>query len=361
MLLRNTKRVIVGMSGGVDSSVSALLLKKQGYEVVGLFMKNWDENDESGNSECMAEKDWIDVKKVCEKIKIEHHKIEFIKEYWNDVFVPLIDEYSMGRTGNPDVYCNRYIKFGNFYEEALKKFEGEAIATGHYVQNDKFHLLKGKDFTKDQSYFLSLINGKKLEKSIFPIGHLMKSKVREIARNESLDMISEKRDSVGLCFIGKRNFKSFLGEFLPNNKGNFVYNGKVLGEHDGYQFYTIGQRAKISGLPEKYFVYGKNIEKNEVYICPGTDHPNLYSNEFEIEEPGIHWINENGTSEIIEPNDIITVKTRYNQTEATQCEFLSKTRIKLHTPIRAITEGQIAVFYKGERCLGGGIIKKNNL
>jgi tRNA (5-methylaminomethyl-2-thiouridylate)-methyltransferase (EC 2.1.1.61) len=267
-------KVVVGMSGGVDSSVSALLLKEQGYDVVGIFMKNWDEEDDSGY--CTAAEDYEDVVRVCDKIGIPYYSINFTQEYWDRVFKYFLDEYRSGRTPNPDVMCNKEIKFKAFLDFSLK-IGADYIATGHYARieysNGKYRMLKGVDRNKDQTYFLCELGQKQLSKTMFPIGHLNKSEVREIARKAGLKT-ADKKDSTGICFIGERKFKEFLNQFLPAKPGEIRdLSGRVLGKHDGLMFYTLGQRRGLGiggiGTGEPWFVVDKDVENNILYVAQG--------------------------------------------------------------------------------------------
>ena len=266
------KTVVIGMSGGVDSSVAAILLKKQGYNVIGLFMRNWDTSvngDFLGNPNlndniCPQEQDYNDAVKVCEKIGIELHRVDFVKEYWDYVFTYFLDELKKGRTPNPDIMCNKYIKFDMFAKEAIK-LGADYIATGHYARMENGKLLRGVDSNKDQTYFLSQLSNKQLENVLFPVGDLEKPEVRKIA--EEYDLITaDKKDSTGICFIGERNFKQFLENYLPNTPGNIINidTNEVVGKHVGLMYYTIGQRRglDLGGNKERLFVVGKDLNKN---------------------------------------------------------------------------------------------------
>ena len=275
------KKVVIGMSGGVDSSVAAILLKKQGYDVIGLFMRNWDSsinNDILGNPDlnsdiCPQEKDYNDALKVCEKIGIPLHRIDFVKEYWDYVFTYFLDELKRGRTPNPDIMCNKYIKFDMFAKEA-RKLGADYIATGHYARLKDGKLLRGIDQNKDQTYFLSQLSSKQLENVLFPIGDLEKPEVRKIANEYDL-ITANKKDSTGICFIGERNFSKFLSNYLPNQTGDIVNieTNEVIGKHVGLMYYTIGQRKglNIGGNSDRIFVVGKNLDKNILYVADGDD------------------------------------------------------------------------------------------
>ncbi|NLY42891.1 MAG: tRNA 2-thiouridine(34) synthase MnmA [Clostridiaceae bacterium] len=355
----NTK-VVVGMSGGVDSSVAALLLKRQGYDVVGIFMKNWGEKDEFGV--CTAEKDFSDVRKVCDQIGIPYYAINFEKEYWDRVFKYFLEEYKNGRTPNPDVMCNKEIKFKAFLDYALK-IGADYLATGHYVRSDykdgAFRLLKGVDPGKDQSYFLCTLNQRQLSKALFPLGGLTKKDVRKIAREAGLHT-AEKKDSTGLCFIGERNFKEFLSKYLPARPGEIrSMSGELLGRHDGLMFYTLGQRKGlgIGGTPEgkPWFVVDKDVKNNILYVAHGEDNPALFSNS--LEASNLHWVNGEPPGTSFE----CTAKFRYRQPDQEVKVRITeddKCRVEFRKPQRAVTPGQFVVFYMGEVCLGGGVIEK---
>jgi tRNA-specific 2-thiouridylase len=355
-LHNSSKRVIVGMSGGVDSSVTALLVKLQGYETIGIFMKNWDEVDENGH--CSAEDDYRDAQKVCDQLEIPCYAINFVDEYRENVFSHFLEEYKKGHTPNPDILCNREIKFKVFYEKA-RNLGADYLATGHYCQKetglDGVYLKKGKDLNKDQSYFLYAIESNVLENVLFPIGHLDKPVVRQIA-NEFQLATSLKKDSTGICFIGERNFKEFLSNYIDSQKGDFVEldNNQKLGVHDGVCFYTKGQRKGLGlgGPGGPWFVADKDMTSNTVYVVQGEDHPALFSNELIATD--VTWITHPPKKKSL------TCKVRYRQTDQ-DCEisFLENNKILVKFPKyqRAITERQSVVFYDGDLCLGGAIIE----
>lgn len=350
------KRVIVGMSGGVDSSVTALLLKQQGYEVIGLFMKNWEENDSEGV--CQSVKDYEDVIRVCDKIGIPYYSVNFVKEYRDHVFASFLEDLKAGHTPNPDILCNREIKFNVFLKKAME-LGGDYLATGHYCRNDNGRLLKGVDAGKDQSYFLYTISSEKLQKVLFPIGDLPKSKVREIARDAGLPT-SEKKDSTGICFIGKRDFKPFISRYIGYKKGPMVSaEGKRVGSHDGIAFYTIGQRKGlgIGGEGDAWFVYDKDASKNIVYVAQGENHPVLFKDRLQATE--LTWVDE----QVPEFPFRCTAKIRYRQDDQ-PCTLVKMNDgvmdVIFDAPQRAITPRQSIVFYQGECCLGGGIISPFN-
>ncbi|WP_028124715.1 tRNA 2-thiouridine(34) synthase MnmA [Eremococcus coleocola] len=354
-------RVIVGMSGGVDSSVAALLLKEAGYDVIGLFMKNWDDTDENGV--CTATEDYKDVALVAEKIGIPYYSVNFEKEYWDRVFEYFLAEYRAGRTPNPDVMCNKEIKFKAFLDYAMD-LGADYVAMGHYAQvetdaDGTVHLLRGLDDNKDQTYFLSQLSQDQLKKSLFPLGHLQKSQVREIAEKAGL-ATAKKKDSTGVCFIGERNFNEFLSNYLPNKSGKMVtLDGQIMGDHAGLMYYTIGQRhgLGIGGggeSNEPWFVVGKDLETNTLYVGQGYHHPNLYSDYLDASQ--IHFTVDRDMPQEFE----CTAKFRYRQKDVKVKVVLNEDqgsgRVYFQDPVRAITPGQAVVFYDGLECLGGGII-----
>ena len=351
-------RVVVGMSGGVDSSVAALLLKEQGYDVIGMFMKNWDDTDEFGV--CTATEDYEDVIRVCNQLDIPYYAVNFEKQYWDKVFTYFLEEYKTGRTPNPDVICNKEIKFKAFLDHAMS-IGADYVATGHYArvvrENGKVHMLRGKDENKDQTYFLNQLTEEQLSKVLFPIGDMEKPEVREIATKAHL-VTASKKDSTGICFIGERNFKEFLSGYLPAQKGNMEkFDGKVVGQHDGIMYYTIGQRhgLGIGGNGDPWFVIGKDIERNVLYVGQGFNHELLYSDS--IITDNVSWI----SNEFIGVTFECTAKFRYRQPDnKVTVERLDDSQFKVtfHEPIRAITPGQAVVFYQGEECLGGGTINQ---
>lgn len=360
------KKVVVGMSGGVDSSVSALLLQKQGYEVIGLFMRNWDSladgefnGPTTDSGICPQEEDYNDAKKVCEKLGIPLYRKDFVKEYWDYVFTYFLEELKNGRTPNPDIMCNKYIKFDMFAKEA-NKLGADYIATGHYakIENDK--LLRSKDKNKDQTYFLSQVSKEQFQNVIFPLGDIEKPMVRKIAEENEL-ITAKKKDSTGICFIGERNFTNFLKNYLPNTPGDVVNidTNEVIGRHIGLMNYTIGQRKglNIGGTEDRMFVVGKDLEKNILYICLGEDNDYLISDSCIVDN--INWLSDN-------KYDRCTAKFRYRQEDVeVELEWLNDKEIMVKYPqgVKSVTPGQACVFYKDEECLGGSIIKeiyKNN-
>ena len=356
------KKVILGMSGGVDSSVAAYLLKEEGYDVLGLFMKNWDETDENGD--CEASKDFEDVQKVCSQLKIPCYSIEFIEEYRDNVFKDFLKQYEAGFTPNPDVLCNREIKFDLFLKKAIE-FGCDYLATGHYAQvrprnapsanGSTQELLRGSDSNKDQTYFLTAVQGQVFNQVLFPIGHLPKPEVREIARRENL-ATSAKKDSTGICFIGERKFKSFLNQYVSTKPGNIRdIDGTIVGTHDGIAFHTLGQRKglNLGGSGEPWFVVAKDKDKNELVVARGSEHPALYANYLDARE--LNWFA--GTPPA--KQFACTAKSRYRQIDQA-CEVSVKEhgeiRVTFNEPQRAMTPGQYVVLYQNEVCLGGGVI-----
>ena len=351
-----SERIVVGMSGGVDSSVAALLLKEQGYDVVGVFMKNWEEQDENGV--CTAEEDWRDVRDVCDLIGIPYYSVNFAKEYWDRVFSYFLKEYRAGRTPNPDVLCNREIKFRAFLDFAMS-LGAARMATGHFVQTDEAgRLLRGKDPNKDQSYFLYMLHTAQLKKAMFPVGGMTKQEVRALAAERGLP-VSAKKDSTGVCFIGERNFKKFLSEYLPAQPGDMVApDGRVVGRHDGLMYYTLGQRRGLGiggcGDGRSWFVIGKDLEKNRLLVAQGEDHPMLYSRRCLAED--ITWV---GEAPVKEGETLrCTAKYRYRQPDQAVRVTLQDGKLLAESedPQRAVTPGQSLVLYDGENCLGGGIV-----
>ncbi len=360
------KKVVVGISGGVDSSVAAIRLKNEGYEVIGLFMRNWDaalNNDILGNPTleeniCPQEQDYNDAVKVCEKLNIPLHRVDFVKEYWDYVFTYFLDELKKGRTPNPDVMCNKYIKFDMFAKKA-RELGADYIATGHYARIKDGKLLRGVDNNKDQTYFLAQLSKEQLENVLFPVGDLEKPMVRKIA--EEYDLITaKKKDSTGICFIGERNFKNFLQNYLPNIPGKIVEieTDEVIGNHIGLMYYTIGQRRglNLGGNKNRSYVVGKDLNKNILYVSSKEDEEYLYSDSCIIDQ--VNWIGDTKLKKC-------TAKFRYRQQDNdVELEYLDNGEILVkYDHVKSVTPGQLCVFYDKEECIGSGIIKevrKNN-
>ena len=348
-------KIIVGISGGVDSAVAALLLKQQGHDVTGLFMKNWEEDDTAGH--CGAAEDLKSARAACDVIGVPLRTVNFATEYWDRVFAYFLAEHRAGRTPNPDVLCNKEIKFKAFLEHALD-LGAEAIATGHYArvdeQNGRYRLLKARDGNKDQTYFLYLLGQNELAHTLFPVGELTKPEVRAIAREAGLPNY-DRKDSTGICFIGERDFKSFLTRYLPAQPGEIrTAAGRVVGRHDGVMYYTIGQRhgLHIGGAGAAWYVVDKDVNSNILYVEQGEHHPALYSAAL-IAGP-IHWVAGAAPS----PPGRPAAKIRYRQPDQT-CVLEPHAhglRVAFDMPQRAVTPGQSVVFYQGEECLGGGVI-----
>ncbi len=361
-------KVVLGLSGGVDSSVAAIRLLEEGHEVIGVFMRNWDSatnNDVLGNPDinnevCPQEMDYKDAKAVADKLGIPLYRVDFIKEYWDYVFTYFLDEYKKGRTPNPDIMCNKEIKFKAFLKYA-ETLGCDYIAMGHYARvihdGDKSYLLRGVDNNKDQTYFLCQLTAKQLHNSLFPIGDMVKPEVRALAQKYDL-ATATKKDSTGICFIGERNFAQFLSNYLPAKEGDMMtLDGKKIGRHQGLMYYTIGQRKGlgIGGSNEfdnePWFVLGKDLERNILFVGQGFHNPYLYSNRCYVSS--INWINER-------PQGLFecTCKFRYRQADVPcKIEFLDSDKLVVYYDhVRAVTPGQAAVFYDGEYCLGGGSI-----
>lgn len=359
-MTQKKERVIVGMSGGVDSAVAALLLKEQGYDVVGVFMKNWD--DSAPDEVCPAEEDYDDVRSVCSQIGIPYYTVNFENEYWERVFQYFLEEYKRGRTPNPDVLCNKEIKFAAFLDFA-KKAGADYLATGHYARLARTGgvtcLKKGLDAGKDQSYFLCMLSQQQLGQAMFPIGDMQKADVRKIAEEAGLT-VAKKKDSTGICFIGERKFKQFLQTYLPANPGDMkTVDGKVVGRHDGLMYYTLGQRRGLNlggskdGNGGRWFVVEKDMEHNVLVVSQGSESELLYSRALVMS--GMNFIA--GGKE--KKEFVCGAKTRYRQSDQqAHAEKLNDGvyRVEFAEKQRAVTPGQYCVLYKGDICLGGGVI-----
>ena len=351
-------KVVIGMSGGVDSAVSAYLLDKEEYDVIGLFMKNWDSNinsDPEGITDgiCPQEQDYIDAKKVCDHLGIPLYRVDFIKEYWDSVFAYFLDELKKGRTPNPDIMCNKYIKFDVLKKEA-KRLGADLIATGHYARIKDGKVLRGVDNNKDQTYFLSQVKSSEFKDVLFPVGHLTKSEVRAIAKEANLP-VADKKDSTGICFIGERHYQQFIQNYLKGKTGDIIDidTNNVIGTHNGLMNYTIGQRRNvgINGHEKRHYVCGKDVEKNILYVAFGDDNKYLISTEAIIEE--MNYISD------IKPAKA-TCKFRYRGEDIpVTIEYLNEREIKVtYETAKAVTPGQACVIYLEEEMIGGGIIKE---
>ena len=353
-------RIVVGMSGGVDSAVAAMELKRQGHEVLGVFMKNWEERGEDGA--CTAASDWQDVQRICETIDIPYYSVNFAREYMDRVFSYFLDEYRRGRTPNPDVLCNREIKFGKLLDFA-RELGADKLATGHYARvekrGDEYVLLRSADENKDQTYFLYMLGQRALSMAMFPIGGMTKPELRRVAQENNIP-VSAKKDSTGVCFIGERDFKKFLMEYLPAQPGEMrTLDGRVVGRHDGLMYYTLGQRRGLgiggSGDGRRWFVVGKDMERNVLLVEQGEDSPLLYSRAAICESPS--WIAEHPP---VEPGGRLSCMVRLRHRQPLQCASLMLDgegfRLEFDTPRRAVTPGQAAVIYLDDMCLGGGTV-----
>lgn len=363
-------KVLVGLSGGVDSAVAAYLLKKQGYEVTCCFMRNWDSyanNDIAGNptifdDQCPQEQDYADAKKVADQLGLPLQRVDYIKEYWDDVFQTFLSEYKKGRTPNPDILCNKYIKFDKFYERAMD-LGFDCVATGHYAdtltENGFTYLTRSKDQNKDQTYFLCQVGAEKFAHTLFPLGKIEKPEVRRIATELHLESVASKKDSTGICFIGERNFREFLSNYLPSQEGDIVDvdTGKVIARHMGVLYYTIGQRKglNINHIKGPWFVVGKDVQKNILFVCHTSRRSWLHSDACLVKD--INWL-------LPDQNEIpehCTAKFRYRQKDQDiQIEPIDETSALVRYPqtVASVTVGQEAVFYDGMKCIGGGTIEQ---
>ncbi|XP_075711177.1 mitochondrial tRNA-specific 2-thiouridylase 1 isoform X1 [Rhinoderma darwinii] len=383
--MQAVRHVVCAMSGGVDSAVAGLLLRRRGYQVTGVFMNNWDVVDEHGV--CTAEKDCEDAYRVCQKLDIPFHQVSYVKEYWNEVFSYFLSEYEKGRTPNPDVLCNKHIKFNHFLNYAVDNLGADAIATGHYartsledeevfqhqylkssptlfrnrfeIRND-VKLLQAADHFKDQTFFLSQVSQYALRKTLFPLGGLTKDFVKKMAAEAGFHHVLKRKESMGICFIGERNFEKFIMEYLEPQPGNFVSieDGKILGTHQGWFLFTLGQRSRIGGLRDAWFVVDKDVATGDIFVAPCTDHPALFRDLLRTDR--MHWISEEPPAELVK-NKMMECHFRFQHQMALVPCVLTLNQdgtvwATLVKPIRALTPGQFAVFYKGEECLGSGKI-----
>ncbi len=352
--------IVVGLSGGVDSAVAALLLRQQGHDVTAVFMKNWDEDDDAGY--CPAEQDLADAAEICHRLQIDLKTVSFSGEYWNRVFRYFLDEYQAARTPNPDVICNQEIKFRAFLDYAIE-LGADAIATGHYARigkNDSFRLLRGADTSKDQTYFLHMLDQSQLQHSLFPIGHLQKTAVREIAAKAGFANHA-KKDSTGICFIGERRFRDFLAQYLPGQPGEIrTLDDELIGMHNGLMFYTIGQRQGLGiggrkdAAGDPWYVAGKDLATNVLRVVQGVDHPALFSRT--LRAARLHWIAGSAPAERFS----LTARIRHrHQDQPCRVELSGADGcvVEFEQAQRAVTPGQSVVFYDGDTCLGGGVIE----
>lgn len=379
------RHVVCAMSGGVDSSVAALLLKRRGYNVTGVFMKNWDSLDEKG--ECSSEKDCEDAYRVCQSLDVPFHQVSYVKEYWHEVFSNVLKEYEKGRTPNPDILCNKHIKFNHFLKYAINTLGADAMATGHYARTsqddeevfqqvhtpqpttlfrDRFEirnpvrLHKGADLLKDQTFFLSQISQEALRRTIFPLAGLTKEFVRKIAAEAGFHHVLQKKESMGMCFIGERNFENFILEYLEPKPGNFVSieDGKVMGTHNGWFTVTLGQRARIGGQRDAWYVVDKDVTTGDVFVAPTNYHPSLFHDTARTDR--FHWVTIDPPPELAKTQMMECHFRFIHQMPLTPCTVTlnmdGSVWISISRPVRALTPGQFAVLYKGDECLGSGKI-----
>ncbi|KAG4073295.1 hypothetical protein HA402_008641 [Bradysia odoriphaga] len=360
------RKIAVGISGGVDSAVAAYLLKNRGFNVIGAFMKNWDQVDEMG--QCPGEADWEDAQWVCNKLSIPLVQVNFVKEYWNDVFSCFLKDYESGITPNPDILCNRYVKFDGFYDYAMKQLNVDAISTGHYARSSfgpflehfsdatDVRLLTAVDPIKDQTFFLSQMPQLALRRTMFPLGELLKKDVKKIAAEAGMDRISRKKESTGICFVGKRNFNEFIREYIEDRPGNFIDfdTGQILGCHKGLHYWTVGQRTRLAGSPKPIFVQSKDTSDNSIIVTAGSDHLALFTDILYTSTP--YWIVGNPLD-----NGMLRCQFRFQHgDELVDCVVVQSGSngllVKLDQALRALTPGQYAVFYKDGECLGSSRI-----
>ncbi|XP_014240543.1 mitochondrial tRNA-specific 2-thiouridylase 1 [Cimex lectularius] len=366
-VLKGIKKVALGVSGGVDSAVAGLLLKKRGIDLIGVFMKNWDIVDEQGF--CDGERELEDAESICKTLGIQFKVVNFVKEYWNEVFTELIADYEKGLTPNPDILCNKNIKFKHFSDYAFNRLGCDTVATGHYARNSfgedlqNFHpsganLLTAVDSCKDQTFFLSQIPQDVLQRTIFPLGSMLKSVVKKIAFENNFERIAKKKESMGICFIGSRNFQSFISEYIKPKECNLIDidSGKIVGKHLGKHCLTIGQRCNIPGTKKPYYV-GLKTDTPDILVAMGHSHPLFHSSQFITHIP--YWINSEPSD--LENNKIFHCKFRFQHRDNVLGSSVmkledGKLHVMLEKPVRALTPGQFAVFYKGEVCCGSAPI-----
>ncbi|XP_017285415.1 mitochondrial tRNA-specific 2-thiouridylase 1 [Kryptolebias marmoratus] len=379
------RHVVCAMSGGVDSSVAALILKRRGYKVTGVFMRNWDSLDERGV--CTTERDCEDAYRVCQILDISFHQVSYVKEYWHNVFSYLLKEYEKGRTPNPDILCNKHIKFNLFHKYAVNTLGADAVATGHYARTsqedeevfqqssspppttlfrDRFEipnpvkLYQGADLVKDQTFFLSQISQHALRRTVFPLAGLTKDFVKKMAAEAGFHHVLKKKESMGICFIGERNFESFILEYLEPKPGNFVSieDGTVMGRHKGWFTLTLGQRARIGGQRDAWFVVDKDVVTGDVFVAPTTSHPALFCDT--VRTDCFHWISVDPPLELARTQMLECHFRFIHQMPLVPCTVTlnadGSVWVSLSRPVRALTPGQFAVLYRGDECLGSGKI-----
>ncbi|KAH8366609.1 hypothetical protein KR084_006467 [Drosophila pseudotakahashii] len=365
------RKVVVGVSGGVDSAVSAHLLAERGFQVLGVFMRNWDEMDEVGR--CSGEADLRDAEWACRRLGVELRQVNYVREYWTSVFSQFLDDYQQGLTPNPDILCNRHIKFDLFHRYAIEQLGYDAVATGHYARNSlgnfledittktEARLLIPDDTFKDQTFFLAGIPQRALQRTMFPLGDLHKSQVKQLANKIGLQRLAQKKESTGICFVGKRNFKDFIKEYISSKKGPFldIDSGAVVGQHEGIHQWTVGQRCRLSSYRQPYFVARKDAAINAIYVAAGHDHPALLSNRINIDPP--NWLCAESQRRLAEKGSL-RCRFRFQHTKPlVGCQLkiaagMSDYQVQLDAPLRAITPGQYAVFYDDTACLGSARI-----